>query len=335
MKMPRSLTDYKNIYFNKKVYKMVKKLYDNLDEAPNIIINGGKCSGKLTLANLLLESVFKKKIKLKKELYVIHNSSGKSIEIEMKQSDCHLLIEPLNTGIDKYLVDDILNIYLEQYDNYRQNLFGDVKYRFVIINRVDQLSQIAQASLRRTMERFAFCCKFIFINNCINNIIEPLKSRCVLLKLVSASKIDKLNYIMDNSSTQIKMDELTELLQMNFRDIKWNLYFNKIGIPKYESPKEILIQKLIEIIKTGKHSQLNGTDIQIMRTHLYDFLLITDNPITLIHRIIEELMETIEDKVFLFKILKLCSQYTTRINCGKRLEVHLESFIINLLNLLE
>ena len=50
-------------------------------------------------------------------------------------------------------------------------------FKVVIINTIDNLSYYAQASLKRTMEKYADTCKFIFISNQLSKINEPLKSR--------------------------------------------------------------------------------------------------------------------------------------------------------------
>ena len=57
------------------------------------------------------------------------------------------------------------------------------KFKIVLINCVDNLSYYAQASLRRTMEKYANTCKFIFICDQLSKIIEPLRSRCLCVRV--------------------------------------------------------------------------------------------------------------------------------------------------------
>ncbi len=65
------------------------------------------------------------------------------------------------------------------------------KYITIIINNSDNLSNYAQSSLRYIIERYVNNCKFIFICENSDKIIDAIKSRCVIIDMINP-KIDEI-----------------------------------------------------------------------------------------------------------------------------------------------
>ena len=66
--------------------------------------------------------------------------------------------------------------------------FGGTPFKLLIINEADQLSKEAQGALRRTMEKYIKNCRIILICEFVHKIIQPIRSRCVNLRVPSPSK---------------------------------------------------------------------------------------------------------------------------------------------------
>ena len=97
------------------------------------------------------------------------------------QSNYHIIIEPNNNGFDKYLIQEIVQEYARRQ---MLNIFKTKKkFKIVLIDCVDNLSYYAQASLRRTMEKYVNNCKFILINHQLSKVIEPIRSRCLCIRV--------------------------------------------------------------------------------------------------------------------------------------------------------
>ena len=69
--------------------------------------------------------------------------------------------------------------------------------KVVILDEADFLTIQAQASLRNIIETFARTTRFILTCNYIERIIDPLQSRCQVLKIVPPSKQEVAYHIMD------------------------------------------------------------------------------------------------------------------------------------------
>ena len=135
----------------------------------------------------------------------------------IKQSKHHIIIEPNSNGFDKYLIQEIIQDYA------KTELLNIMRYKklfkIVVINKLDNLSYYAQASLRRTMEKYSDTCKFIFICDQLSKIIEPIRSRCILFRTIlptneqifeSILKIEKeenLNLNFDDYNNIIKKSD--------------------------------------------------------------------------------------------------------------------------------
>ncbi len=59
---------------------------------------------------------------------------------------------------------------------------GGAGFKLLFLDEADNLTQEAQASLRRMMERYSSSCRFILSCNYSSRIIEPIQSRCAVFR---------------------------------------------------------------------------------------------------------------------------------------------------------
>lgn len=60
----------------------------------------------------------------------------------------------------------------------------------VVLMEADQLTRDAQNALRRTMEKYAQTCRLILCCDSISKIIDPLRSRCMAVRVAAPSNED-------------------------------------------------------------------------------------------------------------------------------------------------
>ena len=84
-------------------------------------------------------------------------------------------------------------------------------YKIIILDEADAMTKEAQAALRKVMEENSNITRFCIICNYINQIIEPINSRCVKIRFKPIDKINlinKLDWISSHENIKINKDAL-------------------------------------------------------------------------------------------------------------------------------
>ena len=96
-------------------------------------------------------------------------------------------------------------------------------FKIIFLDEADQLTNEAQAALRRTMEMFYSTTRFIFSCNYSSKIIPPIQSRCVILRfkpLDKESMKERLKYIAKNENFDIDEDSLDAIYEISEGDMR-------------------------------------------------------------------------------------------------------------------
>lgn len=88
-------------------------------------------------------------------------------------------------------------------------------YKIIILDEADTLTYEAQTALRRIIEQYSKITRFFFICNYENKIINPIKSRCNMLKFNKFTK----DYVKKFLLTILKKENLTKDYYNNYIDI--------------------------------------------------------------------------------------------------------------------
>jgi replication factor C subunit 3/5 len=306
----------------------------------HIIVYGKIGCGKENIVNKLLEKIYGKiNVKLKNVEYVISGYGNTKTKVQIKQSKYHIVIEPNGNGFDKYLIQEIIQNYA------KTELLNILKYKklfkIVVINKIDNLSYYAQASLRRTMEKYADTCKFIFICDQLSNIIEPIRSRCLLIRVPLPNKYqitDTLLTICDKEDINIPAEKLKNIIGNSDNKINlaiWLLEMYKIGIDRYNN-WELLIDEIINMLNDKDNYNLKNTQnmIKNILSRFY-ILFITNIPTQeIIRKIMLNLIKTKKNIKLKLRIIEITSIFEQRISQGTRHIIHIEAYIIRLIYLL-
>lgn len=119
-------------------------------------------------------------------------------------------------------------------------------YKIIILDEADAMTKEAQAALRKVMEENSDITRFCFICNYINQIIEPINSRCVKIRFKPINKknmITKLEWISSSENIKINNDALNSIAEISNGDLR----------------KSILLLQNIKYIK--KNTFDNGVEI--------------------------------------------------------------------------
>ena len=177
----------------------------------------------------------------KLENYVGNENIKKSISKYLEQNDIQNLIfyGPAGTGkttLAKLCVQnlDCDHLYINASDERGIETIRDKVQSFasvasfkplkvVILDEADFLTIQAQASLRNIIETFSRTTRFIMTCNFVERIIDPLQSRCQVLKIVPPSKKDVAKHlagILDKESISFEINDLVPLVNQYYPDLR-------------------------------------------------------------------------------------------------------------------
>ena len=95
--------------------------------------------------------------------------------------------------------------------------------KVVILDEADFLTIQAQASLRNIIETFSRTTRFIMTCNFVERIIDPLQSRCHVLKIIPPTKKDvarHLAWVLDQEKIRYEMQDLVPLINQYYPDLR-------------------------------------------------------------------------------------------------------------------
>ena len=324
--------------FNNIIYNLERGVwkYANFQ---HLVIYGKPGSGKEFLVNKLLENIYgKQNVVLNDIEYTINGYGNSKTKVIIKQSKYHIIIEPNSNGFDKYLIQDIIQNYA------KTELLNIIKYKrlfkIIVINKISNLSNVAQASLRRTMEKYSDTCKFIFICDQLTKMIEPLRSRCIEIRVPRPSNVQIINtllYISTMEKIPISSDVLSYILKNCNNKIHNAIWLLELLSNNcvFVDNKNIIIQQIVNMIIDKN----NYTSYDLLQTikkirELYYQLSIT-NMISyeLISVIMRNILKIVDDFNLKLQIIDITSVFELRKVQGTRYIKYFEAYIIKLIEL--
>ena len=186
---------YKNVpwvdkYRPKKLYDIIyqTEVTNNLKnivssgKMPHLILYGPSGTGKTSAILALATELFGPK-KVKERVMELNASDERGINV-VRHKIINFVKSVIGNSDKNYLCPD---------------------YKIIILDEADAMTIEAQSALRKMIETYSNITRFCFICNYVNQLIEPIISRCVKYKfapLDNKSIISRLNYI----SIQEKID---------------------------------------------------------------------------------------------------------------------------------
>jgi replication factor C small subunit len=127
--------------------------------------------------------------------------------------------------------------------------------KVVILDEADFLTIQAQASLRNIIETFARTTRFILTCNYVERIIDPLQSRCQVLKIIPPSKQDIAYHIIDilkKENVGMGAEDLKLVINQFYPDLRKMLNTLQMGV----TGEEVVIDKNILVSSNYKNQVL-------------------------------------------------------------------------------
>ena len=195
--------DFTQLSQHRDTTKRLQSLAADPESLPHLLFYGPSGAGKKTRIACLLKAIFgngAERLRLDKRTF--QTPSKRSIDINMICSNYHIEMNPGDAGIhDRFVVQEVIK---EMAANRSLNAGGGfmgtsdgskkkkgaVDYKVVVLVEVDKLTRQAQAALRRTMEKYSSTCRLILCCNNQSKVIEPVRSRCLGIRIGAPSHDD-------------------------------------------------------------------------------------------------------------------------------------------------
>jgi replication factor C subunit 3/5 len=198
---PHAFSDMK---FHSSLNQQLQQLAspDKVQSLPHLLFYGPSGAGKKARVGALLRAVYGPGAdKVKVEMRSFKISGGKvvdqgaaadGVELAILSSSFHVEMSPSDVGPfkDRLITQAVVK------EMAQSNMpTGAVTFKIVVLNDVDELSRDAQAALRRTMEKYSSTCRFILISQNPCRVIDPLRSRCIALR-VPAPAVPEIQVVL-------------------------------------------------------------------------------------------------------------------------------------------
>ena len=311
----------------KEKYKNIINFFNsiNYNNLPNILIYGEEGSCKKTLIYIFFKNIKKNKLNLEYKInnkivnYMIYYSKY-YIEIDLSQLE----------NYKKY----ILINFIKEINSTKK--IDDNTNKIIIIHNIHLLNIDDQFILRKIIEKNIKICRFILISNTINNLIEPIKSRCFLIKTPGFTKIfikKKINLIIKKEKIKIKKKNLKKsFLELDF-------YLN---LQKYNKEDEYCDIKNVNLEKNINELYLlirkKNIDYEKVDNIIYKLLIDYNISYNKIIKVIFKILENkIEDNNILYKVIDLNYEFNKKIinsTNKNKLIIYLQSYLYQLNDIL-
>ncbi len=212
---------------------------------------------------------------------------------------------------------------------------GKSRFKIIFLDEADNLTNDAQAALRRTIEKYSHICRFVLSANYSSKIIEPIQSRCTVFRFRPIKADDIKTYmrkIAAKEKLEITPDGLDTLIFISRGDLRKAINVLQVGA---SVNKKITADLLYEMSATAKpedvkaliNTALTG-NFMAARNQLYDLLikygLSGEDVIKQIHQTIFNLTIPDESKI---RLIEKTGEAEFRLVEGSNAHIQLEALL--------
>lgn len=104
-----------------------------------------------------------------------------------------------------------------------RGMYAKAKFKLVILDEADQMTNDAQSALRRIVEKYADNTRFCLISNYLNKIIPAIQSRCTRFRFGPLSYeqvLPRMNLIIENEKINTTKDGRNAIYELSQGDMR-------------------------------------------------------------------------------------------------------------------
>ncbi len=300
---PEKLND---VIGHKQIVSRLKKYADDKN-LPNMLFTGPAGIGKTTCAIALAKQLF-------------GENYARNL-LELNASD--------DRGID---------VVRNTIKDFARTLPLEAEYKIIFLDEADALTADAQQALRRTMEKYTKTCRFILSCNYSSRIIEPIQSRCVVLRYRPLEKeniLERLQEVAKHEKLSVESKAYDAIFYVSLGDMRKaiNILQACASADKKISEQDVFsvssrarpdeIKKMIKFARLGNFKEARD----LLYTLMFDYGMSGEDIVSQIYREVTDFSDdelTSEDKIDLIRVI---AEVNFRITQGANERVQVEAML--------
>lgn len=311
-------------------------------EFPHMLVYGPSGAGKKTRVAATLRELFgDRATKIKMDSRVLQINSRK-IEFNVVTSLYHMEITPSDLGNnDRVVIQQLLK---EMAQTQQVDASASHRFKVVVINEADSLTRDAQSALRRTMEKYSPNLRLILLATSTSNIIAPIRSRTLLVRVGAPSESDIVAVLRDVADAErVKYSEsaLLNVAQKSGGNLRKALLMLEAMHAQNDEISESTTvppadwELIVAEISNNIYKKRTVAQIAATRLTFYELLSHCIPATVIIKTLLFELLKLVRDATCAAAIVQAAALYDHRIRQGSKAVFHLEAFVAQTMRLLE
>lgn len=263
------------------------------EHVSHTLIHGPEGSGKFSLAQVWLASVYGDSVWQLKQRSIEMRSNGKPVNLLYYATHFHVVLDPTLLGThNRAVLSDFIQDFASTGNIAQMNSLGKASYKVVVIRSADRLSHEAQCALRDIMERFADTCRLVLLTKSVSRLMDPIISRCCLVK-VGRDDDFMLSRLVEarTSISKAVLKKVVSVSKGSYRSAFDDIDCRRHGLKPSDTMHDLLTQV------ASKAAAGNLTNHTKVRDSLHSALVTSFNPSKVMFELTKTLMQTMPASV--------------------------------------
>eukprot|EP00002_Diphylleia_rotans_P023426 TRINITY_DN4607_c0_g5_i1.p1 TRINITY_DN4607_c0_g5~~TRINITY_DN4607_c0_g5_i1.p1 ORF type:complete len:356 (+),score=86.12 TRINITY_DN4607_c0_g5_i1:79-1146(+) len=324
--------------YNASVTETLKRLSQS-EDFPHLLFHGPSGAGKRTRIMALLRELFGSGIeKVRADQKAFKTPSNKTLEISLLVSNHHIEVNPSDAGFyDRVVIQELIKE-IAQTNSVEQS---GHRFKVVILTEVDRMTKDAQQALRRTMEKYSSSCRIIMICNSLSKVMEPVRSRCLPIRVAAPSPDDILRVLATVARKEgitippTFANRLVDGCDGNLRRALLMLEASRVNqypFSDHQTVQQADWERFIQDMAQKILSEQSPKRLLAVRQDLYELLSHCIPPDIILKHLLVELLPKCDESLK-YEVVAWAAYYEHRFQLGSKAIFHLEAFVAKFMQL--
>ncbi|KAF9017123.1 P-loop containing nucleoside triphosphate hydrolase protein [Hymenopellis radicata] len=305
-------------------------------DLPHLLFYGPSGGGKKTRIACTLRELFGQGAERRRNVRRVFASHTKhTFEVVVVQSNFHFEVT-CGQASDNVVIQQLLK---EMAETQAVNAAG--RFKVLVLHEAGLLSREAQSALRRSMEKYANNMRLIFCVESIGRVIDPIKSRCLLIRVAAPTREEMqsvLRYVSQCAGFVLPIDSMNTIIESsggNMRQAILILEMMRMQVrgafrmsPVVLSDWKIACRNIGDLILTDQ----TPTGVANVRKKIYELLSRCISATVIFKDVADYIVSNVDESIRA-DIVHWTALYELRTHVGNKAIYHLEAWVIKVMRI--